>query len=157
MEAIPNGSAEVWNDIDNLSEKSLSSKINNGRIERLTAKINKLGTEKPYAWEHKYRIKWRGVELTDGRCSIWVNCYETSMYKSESGYLVPANPMLERIRKLESKMSLVGATVAITNIHTWRNRKGYLSLSTGPETEFLVLTEDYAEIKVKEEAVGADA
>jgi len=149
--------AEERQEIDNLSERSLSKKIQNGRIDCLTARINKLSVEAPYSWEHKYRVKWRGVELTDGRFSMRVNCYDTSMFKSESGKIVPANPMLERIRTIESKFPLVGATVTITNLHTWRNRKGYLTLATGPESDFLVSSEDNCEIKVTEEAVGADA
>jgi len=146
-----------WHELDCLSEKSLSKMIIDGRIERLTARVNKLSTEKPYAWEHKYRTRWRGVELTDGKFSIWLNCYDTSMYRAESGRIVPANPMLERIRTLESRSPLVGLTVTVTKIGTWRNKKGYLSFSTGPESEFLVVSEDYTEMKISPELVGVDA
>lgn len=152
-----NSEGILWQELDNLSEKSLSQKIRNGRIERLTAKVNKLSTERPYPWEHKYRTKSRGVELTDGRCSIWINCYDTSMYKTDTGRLIPANPMLERIRTLESRSPLVGLTVTVTNIETWRNRKGFINLSTGPESEFLVASEDYTEMKIEVEQVGAGA
>jgi len=152
-----NSDGNLWQELDNLSEKSLAQKIRNGRIERLTARVNKLSTERPYSWEHKYRAKSRGVELTDGKFSIWLNCYDTSMYKTDSGKVVPANPMLERIRTLESKSPLVGLTVTVTNIETGRNRKGYINLSTGPESEFLVSSEEYTEMKIEAEPVGADA
>ena len=144
-------------ELDNLSERSLSQKIINGRIERLTAKVNKLSVERPYSWEHKYRTKWRGVELTDGKFSIWLNCYDTSMYRAESGRLVPANPMLERIRALEGRSPLIGQNVTVTKLGTWRNRKGFLTLCTGPESEFLVASEDYTEMKIEAEQVGAGA
>ncbi len=152
-----NSQENVLQELDNLSEKSLAQKIRNGRIERLTARVNKLSTERPYSWEHKYRAKSRGVELTDGKFSIWLNCYDTSMYKTESGKIVPANPMLERIRTLESKSPLVGLTVTVTNIETGRNRKGYINISTGPESEFLVSSEEYTEMKIEAEPVGVDA
>jgi len=147
----------LWRELDDLSEKSLSQKIINGRIERLTARVNKLSVERPYSWEHKYRTRWRGVELTDGKFSIWLNCYDTSMYKTDTGRFVPANPMLERIRALESRSPLIGLTVTVTKLGIWRNRKGFLSLCTGPESEFLVNPKDYTEFKAAPEEVGVDA
>lgn len=151
-----NNNDDRWNDLDNLSEKSLSLKIKNGRIDALTAKINRLSKERPYSWEHKYRIKSRGIELTDGRFSIWANCYDTCRFKDDSGKIIPANPMLERIRALERKYPLVGVKVTLTNLETGRNRKGYITLATGPDSDFLVLSEDYTDT-IMTEPIGADA
>jgi len=147
---------DAWNDLDNLSEKSLSVKIKNGHIDTLTAKINRLSKERPYSWEHRFRIKSRGIELTDGKYNIWANCYDTCMFKDGSGNIVPANPMLERIRALERKYPLVGVKVTLTNLETGRNRKGYITLATGPDSDFLVLSEDYTDILMTQ-PVGADA
>ena len=153
----PEGEEDPWAEIDNLSEKSLSSKIRNRYIDRLTARINRISTERPYKWDHKYRVRTRGVELTDGNFSIWVNCCDTSMFINESGDMIPANPMLERIRALEARSNLIGAVVTITNIETGRNKKGLTTLTTGPDSDFLLTSEEFIEIQAKAESIGVDA
>ena len=119
---------------DCVSLDSLLSKINDeGRIVFLNATVNRVSNSREN--EGAIRLRTTGIEITDGKDKIWVNCHDTKPFTSKkSGKLIPGKFLSTKAQL--KRTDLIGSLVLFYNIDAKITKNGDLSLNTGPYSNF---------------------
>jgi len=119
---------------DCVSLDSLLSKINDeGRIVFLNATVNRVSNVREE--EGAIRLRTTGIEITDGKDKIWVNCHDTKPFTSKkSGKLIPGRFLSTKAQL--KRTDLIGSLVSFYNIEARISKNGELSLNTGPYSNF---------------------
>lgn len=119
---------------DCVSLDCLLSKINDeGRIVFLNATVNRVSNVREE--EGAIRLRTTGIEITDGKDKIWVNCHDTKPFTSKkSGKLIPGRFLSTKAQL--KRTDLIGSLVLFYNIEARVSKNGELSLNTGPYSNF---------------------
>ena len=119
---------------DCISLDCLLSKINDeGRIVFLNATVNRVSNVREE--EGAIRLRTTGIEITDGKDKIWVNCHDTKPFTSKkSGKLIPGRFLSTKAQL--KRTDLIGSLVSFYNIEARISKNGELSLNTGPYSNF---------------------
>ena len=119
---------------DCISLDCLLSKINDeGRIVFLNATVNRVSNVREE--EGAIRLRTTGIEITDGKDKIWVNCHDTKPFTSKkSGKLIPGR--FHSTKAQLKRTDLIGSLVSFYNIEARISKNGELSLNTGPYSNF---------------------
>jgi len=119
---------------DCVSLDCLLSKINDeGRIVFLNATVNRVSNVREE--EGAIRLRTTGIEITDGKDKIWVNCHDTKPFTSKkSGKLIPGRFLSTKAQL--KRTDLIGSLVSFYNIEARVSKNGELSLNTGPYSNF---------------------
>ena len=119
---------------DCISLDCLLSKINDeGRIVFLNATVNRVSNVREE--EGAIRLRTTGIEITDGKDKIWVNCHDTKPFTSKkSGKLIPGRFLSTKAQL--KRTNLIGSLVSFYNIEARVSKNGELSLNTGPYSNF---------------------
>ena len=119
---------------DCISLDCLLSKINDeGRIVFLNATVNRVSNVREE--EGAIRLRTTGIEITDGKDKIWVNCHDTKPFTSKkSGKLIPGRFLSTKAQL--KRTDLIGSIVSFYNIEARISKNGELSLNTGPYSNF---------------------
>lgn len=119
---------------DCISLDSLLSKINDeGKIIFLNATVNRVSNVRDE--EGAIRLRTTGIEITDAKDKIWVNCHDTKPFTSKkSGKLIPGKFLSTKAQM--RKTELIGSTISFYNLDARISKKGDLTLNTGPYSNF---------------------
>ncbi len=119
---------------DCVSTDCLLSKINDeGKIIFLNATVNRVSNVREE--EGAIRLRTTGIEITDGKDRIWVNCHDTKPFTSKkSGKLIPGKFLSTKAQM--KKTELIGSIISFYNIDARISKNGDLALNTGPYSNF---------------------
>jgi hypothetical protein len=120
--------------LDALSLDGLLSKINDfGRITFLTGRVNRISNARED--EGAYRLRSTGIELTDGKDKVWVNCHDTKPFTSKKSGKLVAGKFLSTKAQM-NRTDMIGSIATFMNLDTRITKKGDLRLNTGPYSNF---------------------
>ena len=120
--------------LDALSLDGLLSKINDfGRITFLTGRVNRISNARED--EGAYRLRSTGIELTDGKDKVWVNCHDTNPFTSKKSGKLVAGKFLSTKAQM-NRTDMIGSIATFMNLDTRITKKGDLRLNTGPYSNF---------------------
>lgn len=121
---------------DCLSLDSLLPKINEkGKIPFLSGIVNRISNAKEFDEQKGHKLRSTGIEITDGKNKIWINCHDTSPFKSKSTGLQVLGKFLSTKAQM-NRTEMIGSIVTFMNLDASITKKSDLRLSTGPYSNF---------------------
>ncbi len=122
--------------VDCLSLDSLLLKINDDKkIKFLSGIVNRISNVREFDEPKGHKLRATGIEITDGKNKIWINCHDTSPFKSKSTGRQVLGKFLSTKAQMD-RTEMIGSIATFMNLDAAVTKNGDLRLSTGPYSNF---------------------